>query len=228
MPEQHPYDLPYHWCMSPFHKYVVEEGVRRITPLIEDRVVLDVGCGDGFVSALMASSARRVHGVDLNERAVGFAKMIVRQENASFAVHVAGGVEQAARWFESVDVVTAFEVIEHLEPAERGNFLDGARDVLRASGGWLVLTTPNGRRIRRKNLFHEEELAPDELIDLLHRHRYTDINLQGLYLQPRPEQLEHFANLAPFRAMFRALARAGKHRPSRCRTLVCWARPAVG
>lgn len=227
MAQQHPYDLPYHWCMSTFHKYVVEEGVRRIAPIIRGRFVLDVGCGDGFVSALMSSHARWVHGVDLNERAIRFAEMIVTADNVSFAVDVAGSVQSAARKVETVEVITAFEVIEHLASRERTNFLEGAREVLSNSEGWLVLTTPNGRRARRNNVFHEEELTAAQLVDLLDSHGFAEISVEGLYLRPPLDQLEHLANFAPFRGAFRALGRAGGNNPDWSRTLVCTARAQV-
>jgi 2-polyprenyl-3-methyl-5-hydroxy-6-metoxy-1,4-benzoquinol methylase len=116
---QHPYQLPYHWCMSRFHKYVVEQAVARVAGLIWGRRVLEAGCGDGFVSSFLARHAERVVGFDINPRAIAFARMIVEAPNVEFTEGRAGDVLRLARRLPpGPEVVAAFEVIEHLSSKE--------------------------------------------------------------------------------------------------------------
>jgi SAM-dependent methyltransferase len=222
---QHPYDLPYHWTMGRFYRYVVEVAAQRVAPIVRGRSVLEMGCGDGYMTAQVAREARSILGFDLNERAIAFAKMIVRDANVSFEV---GRAENLAAIAESMDeapqVVASFEVVEHLSEDERAAFLDAARAVLIDGGGPLILTTPNGslRAGHRMNPHHSHEFAPDELVALLTSRGFVDVRIQGLYLQPPwPDRLEHFADTVPFRALFHRLARAGAGCPAACRTLIC-------
>jgi SAM-dependent methyltransferase len=224
---QHPYELPYHWGMSRFHRYVVEQAVGRVADALSGAYVLDVGCGDGFTTALVARHARGVHGIDLNPRAIAFAKLIVDDPHVSFAVGAAGEVEEAAASAsETPDAIAAFEVVEHLDSAELDGFLDAARAILAPSDGALVVSTPNAARMPRGNPFHVEEMTAPELAARLRSRGFEVEMLEGLYVRP-PQRLEHFANTVPFRAAFRALARSGRNVPRLSRTLVCVARPAT-
>ncbi|MGH2787975.1 MAG: class I SAM-dependent methyltransferase [Actinomycetota bacterium] len=226
---QHPYHLPYHWCANHFYQYIASQSVDRIKNLISRKPVLDVGCGDGFVTALIARHAQTVHGIDLNPRGIAFARLIVEEPHVSFSVAKAEDISEAARqapW--NGEVITAFELIEHLEDRERDNFLLGARGLLAESKGWLILTTPNRTRPalgRARNPYHVTEYSAEELASMLHRAGFTEVAIEGLYLQPPWVRLEHFANTVPFRAIFRRLVCTGQSHPQWCRTLVCKARP---
>jgi 2-polyprenyl-3-methyl-5-hydroxy-6-metoxy-1,4-benzoquinol methylase len=222
-PEQHGYQLPYHWCMSAFHHYVTQCGVSRIAPILRGKRVLEVGCGDGYVTALLAGHACRVHAFDLSERAIAFARLIVEEPKVTFAV---GGAEDLARMAacldSEVDVIAAFEVIEHLSESVAATLFSTARRLLHPRNGCIVLTTPNGaRRAANRNPHHAQEFTRRELTAVLRDAGFEDIHISGLYMQPPWTRLEHFANTVPFRAGFRALARTGARYPDWCRTLVC-------
>jgi cyclopropane fatty-acyl-phospholipid synthase-like methyltransferase len=222
-PTQHGYELPYHWCMSPFHKYIVECAVQRVVSLVRGRSVLEAGCGDGFVTSLLAREARSVLGFDLNERALAFARLLVPRPNVEFAQGRASEVLRFAdRIQEEPEVIAAFELVEHLASQELDDFLAGSRDVLGKTRGSLVITTPNRHRQRRArhNPHHAKEFTPQQLTHELHRAGFHKVHISGLYLQPLWQRLEHFANTVPFRAAFRALVRGGSSRPDLCRTLV--------
>lgn len=151
--------------------------------------VLDAGCGAGYGSAELARAALRVTGVDNAAEAIAFAREHYPLPNLTFeqadvtALPFADG---------SFDLVTAFEVIEHLE--DPSGFLREARRVL-AGDGQLIVSTPNrlyyaeSRAEAGPNPFHVREFAFDEFVAAL-REVFPDVRVflenhaEGVVFQP--------------------------------------------
>ena len=135
-------------------------------PLVRDRDVLDVACGEGYGSALLARSARRVTGVDLAAAAVAHA----RERYAGLGNLDFRAADCAALPFPdaSFDAVVSFETIEHIVAQDA--FLDEVRRVLRPEG-LFIMSCPNKAEYTDKrdvvNEFHVRELYRDELERLL-------------------------------------------------------------
>lgn len=133
--------------------------------------VLDVACGSGYGSALLAGSGRHVLGIDLSSEAVDRANRHYASANVRFMVGDATRLPVATS---SVDCVVSFETIEHL--AEPAAFVTEIARVLRP-GGMLLLSTPDraiysrGRTDgRSNNPFHPSEMTCSELLDVLQKH----------------------------------------------------------
>jgi SAM-dependent methyltransferase len=124
--------------------------------------ILDAGCGTGYGSAELARTARSVLGIDIAPEAVGFARGRFAAKNVSFLQASCAALPVRGA---SVDLVVAFEVIEHL--ANWPDFLREIRRVL-APDGMLVISTPNveyyaeSRRLTGPNPFHVHEFTFDE------------------------------------------------------------------
>ena len=127
--------------------------------------VLDAASGDGYGSAILASQAARVWGIDQNKEAVTQAAVKYQQPNLSF---LAGDVEEMPFENASFDRVVSFETIEHL--IDQRKFLSEVRRVL-APEGVLILSSPNKSsfraRNRQENLYHINELEPETLLELI-------------------------------------------------------------
>lgn len=101
----------------------------------EHRRVLDLGCGTGFGAALLAEVAEQVTGVDVSLDAVEFARNHYQAPNLTFEQ-----ADAAAASTRRFDVITAFEVIEHLE--DWRGLVRASREQL-SHGGLLFVSTPN-------------------------------------------------------------------------------------
>jgi SAM-dependent methyltransferase len=134
--------------------------------LVTGREVLDVACGAGYGSALLAPQARRVVGTDISAAAIEHARAVYAPvPNLEFR-----RADCAALPFPdaSFDAVVSFETIEHIDA--QATFLDEVRRVLRPEG-LFVLSSPNkleySDRRGCSNEYHVRELYRDELATLL-------------------------------------------------------------
>lgn len=132
------YDLAEHFGAHEARKRALNS--RRLDRLPDPAAgqrLLDVGCGDGLFAAMAGERGWEPHGVELNPPAARAAR------DRGVAV-VGGRVEDVAVPEASFDVVTAWDVIEHVpEPVA---FIAALVRAL-APGGTLVVTTLNRRSL---------------------------------------------------------------------------------
>lgn len=86
-------------------------------PLIQDKVVLDLGCGCGLGTYLYSALAKSVHAVDYNESTLRYASNFphhLGKKNVSFLKRNLE-IEENVQSLPEADVAIAFEVLEHLE-----------------------------------------------------------------------------------------------------------------
>ena len=144
--------------------------------LVDGLDVLDIASGEGYGSALLASRARRVIGVDLEPRAVEHARRSYYRPNVLYRV---GDCTAIPLGDASVDVVVSFETLEHIGAHDA--MLGEVRRVLRP-GGRLVISSPNKRVYSEEpgyeNPYHVRELYYDEFLQLLERH-FASVRVHG-------------------------------------------------
>lgn len=132
--------------------------------LVKGKKVLDVASGSGYGTALLASSASEVIGVDLDKTAIAYAKKHYGSDSATFVV---GSGTDIPLEDNSVDVVVSFETIEHIEDYKK--FLSEVKRVLKADGLFL-LSTPNDIEFPETNHFHIHEFEQNELEKLVKKY----------------------------------------------------------
>lgn len=154
----------------------------------EGKRVLDLGSGEGYGTALLASAATSATGVDVDATTVEHARGAYRAEGLRY--EVASADDLSAFEPDAFDVVTCFEVIEHVEAQER--VLAETRRVL-APEGVLLCSTPDREAYRAKvgriNPFHVRELDRAEFERLLsaqfeHLALWSQISCTGSLLEP--------------------------------------------
>lgn len=142
-----------------FHRYVFALEFTR------GRRVLDAACGEGYGSALLATAATRVTGVDISADAIEHASGRYRADNLEFRQADCTDLPFSDDEF---DCIVSFETLEHLEN-QRG-LLDEFKRVLRPDG-FLLISTPDkavySDRQQHDNEYHVAELYRDEFEGLL-------------------------------------------------------------
>lgn len=157
------------------------------------RRAVDAGCGAGYGAAELARLARSVLGVDASTYAISYAREHYSAPNLRFVAASCAALPLADA---SVDLLVAFEVIEHL--AEWQRFLAEVRRVL-APGGHFIVSTPNkeyyaeSRRLTGPNPYHVHEFDFDEFSAQL-RVLFPEVTLflqnhvEGIGFQPLAAQ----------------------------------------
>ena len=151
--------------------------------------VLDAGCGSGYGSAELARTAAGVLGIDCSAEAIAFARAGYPAQNLRFEEADCGALPVPDG---SIDLVVAFEVIEHLE--DWRGFLREARRTLTAAGQFIV-STPNklyyseSRSRVGPNPFHVHEFEFEEFRGALgevfpHVSLFLENHAEGVVFQP--------------------------------------------
>lgn len=147
--------------------------------------VLDIGTGRGeFIELLRRANIPAV-GIDTNQTAVGKAR------SAGLNVELVDArTFLASRPNESFGAVSAFHVVEHLNPLELVDLVDEIVRVL-APGGTLIFETPNPTNlvVGASSFYHDpthrRPVTPDYLAFLLRDRGLVDV--QTRFLHPLPE-----------------------------------------
>jgi ubiquinone/menaquinone biosynthesis C-methylase UbiE len=118
----------------------------------------DIGCADGYGTQYLADYTNTTVGVDYSEATlVDARKKHAAKTNLTFK---SGSVPPLPLESESMDVITAFQFIEHIE--DRLGFIKEAYRVLKP-GGTFLCSTPNAKMSIARNPFHVHEYTFNEM-----------------------------------------------------------------
>lgn len=150
---------------------------------VTGRLVLDIACGTGFgMSMLSEAGAEVVLGVDLSFEAL----LEAASPSVPGVYPCRADAMRLPMRAQSVDVITSFETLEHLDDDRQ--FIAELGRVLRPDGV-LLLSTPNALHTRPvegvpRNPFHVREYEPAQLRELL-SFSFSDVTLLGQHTHPR-------------------------------------------
>jgi len=163
-----------------YTKYFVE----YIAPHLRKReggTALDVGCGPGYFSKLLADYNYTVSGVDYAEGMVALAREKIRDPRITFRV---GDIYQLPFEDNHFDVVTCLGVLQHTEDSRRA-----VEEMWRVTkpGGVVCITTLNQFSIlslvRRKDDVSLMRYNPFEFKGYFGKN-FDNVSLKGIYIFP--------------------------------------------
>jgi 2-polyprenyl-3-methyl-5-hydroxy-6-metoxy-1,4-benzoquinol methylase len=139
--------------------------------------VIDMACGEGYGSDVLAGAAGSVVGVDANPDAYEHARLRYRRANLRFARTLIESFSEPA------DAVVFLQTIEHVE--EPGAALEHFRS-LTGEGGTVFVSTPNVLTLaprgasRSDNPWHVHEYRAEEFAQLC-RAVFSSVEMYGLF-----------------------------------------------
>jgi SAM-dependent methyltransferase len=96
--------------------------------------VLDLGCGSGWLSIMLARAGFQVTGVDIAEQAINLARAWADQENLSQTDFQVSDISSMDCKGGTFDAVVANSIFEHLTPGLAASTLQTLRHILREGG----------------------------------------------------------------------------------------------
>ena len=145
--------------------------------VVTGKEVLDIACGEGYGSSILAKLANSVVGVDIDAESISHASLKYKvQENLKFLEGTCSAIPLEDK---SVDIVTSFETIEHHD--QHDEMMRELTRVLR-DDGLLIISSPNrlvySDQAHYSNPFHVKELYYQEFVDLLNRY-FQSVTIYG-------------------------------------------------
>ncbi|MCB0208244.1 MAG: class I SAM-dependent methyltransferase [Anaerolineae bacterium] len=170
------YQLPEHYLWDPYALPAINyEGYIRIALSLlpsPQASVLDVGCGDGWVTNRMIKRGYQTVGIDYSDRAISFARLMVPE--AEFHTGDIRDLDMQQKWLEKFDAALFVEVLEHIPPQYHLQLVSGINKCLKRNGT-LVLTVPSVNRAL--NPWHYKHFTQQEGVDLLETTGFKVVNI---------------------------------------------------
>jgi len=141
--------------------------------------VVDMACGEGYGSAVLAARAEQVTGVDANPEAHEHARLRYRNPNLSYERTLVEEFDQGAPWDAIVFLQTVEHVTEPLPLLERFASLLTPEGVAYVSTPNRLTLAPQGAE-RSANPWHVREYTPAEYRDLL-APAFSSVELLGVF-----------------------------------------------
>ena len=148
-----------------------------IAARVRELRVIDMACGEGYGSDVLAGTAAEVVGVDANPEAHGHARLRYRRGNLRFERDLVEVFSAPA------DAVVFLQTIEHLQ--DPGTVLEHFRSLV-GERGTVYVSTPNVLTLapagapRSDNPWHVHEYRSSELERLCHG-TFSSVEMYGLF-----------------------------------------------
>ncbi len=141
------------------------------------RRVVDLACGEGYGSAVLARTAASVVGVDANPEAFEHARLKYTGSSVSFER------DMIDTWHGDVDCVVFLQTIEHVQDADatlsRVRRLIGSTGIAFVSTPNVLTLAPEGAE-KSGNPWHVREYRADEFRALCERH-FSGVDVFGVF-----------------------------------------------
>ncbi len=134
--------------------------------------MIDIGCGDGFFlkKLLEKYPSKELVGLDLSERAIGFAKLLNASDETS-KINVEFICRDLIRepLNRRFDIATCIHVLEHIQPESLSEFIAAVRELINDGGKFIVLV-PSTKGPLEKNKRHYQHFDEQSITRVLSEH----------------------------------------------------------
>jgi len=149
---------------------------------VKGKKVLDLACGEGYGSDMLAERAEEVIGVDISEAAIKHACYKYVRGNLKFVKSSA--INISIKGEKIFDVIVCFEALEHIE--EQDKVMKEVKRIIKDNGLFIV-STPNkyvySDLSNCKNPWHKKELYLDEFKSVL-KSSFNNVIIYGQKVFP--------------------------------------------
>jgi ubiquinone/menaquinone biosynthesis C-methylase UbiE len=166
----------YHWTLDSFKRddsmllFKYEYTLNQILTF-NPKTVLDLGCGDGYLTHLIKKNIPNTLGVDFSEKALTLGKTKSRKLNL-----VCADAKKLPLKSSCMDLVCCIDILEHNQLNDITFVIREVHRVLR-SDGILIISVPTHKTPLSKK--HYSHFNPDELSGYLHN--FEQHSIKGLW-----------------------------------------------
>ena len=165
------------WLEDPYISYEHLHRYAYVTQFVPNKKVLDLACGEGYGSRLLAGTADLVVGVDIDEDTVRHARNKYIRRNLQFRRGSITDIPIEGQHL--FDVIVCFEALEHIQDHEK--LLTEVKRLL-TKDGLFIVSTPNkwaySDEPKYENPFHVHELYLDEFTELFEKY-FKQVKILG-------------------------------------------------
>lgn len=159
-----------------------------MSKLKSDYAVLDAGCGCGYFDFSLLDACKTVHGIDISEQAIQYAKwkaMRHNQPRLTYEVMDLANITTDLKF----DAVVCIEAIEHLLMEDQGIFMGSLKNILKPDGSLLITTPKKGKAT---GTYHQHEFENYEFVEFLGSFFYrVDFDIPLKYKVPENFMMAH-------------------------------------
>jgi 2-polyprenyl-3-methyl-5-hydroxy-6-metoxy-1,4-benzoquinol methylase len=147
----------YGYVMFPQQRRIYVHLTRRVM----GKTVLEVGCGNGVGTAMLANRASKIKAIDKLKGNCDFASQLYPWINFE-----ARDIVMPLPISKFAEVVIAVEIIEHVTYP-----LTALRNMINAATETVWISTPNGKHAKQppENPYHVAEYTVDQMLDMLYK-----------------------------------------------------------
>lgn len=150
-----------HFVIEHLHRYALA------MKLASNKIVLDVACGEGYGSNLLAEVADKVFGVDIDVDTIVHAREKYQEYKPEKLTYLQGDVTNLPHEIGLVDMIVSFETLEHVKDQEA--MLASFKRHLKPNG-IVLISTPEKILYQKRstnNPYHLKELSLPEFKNLI-------------------------------------------------------------
>ncbi len=157
------YKFPYHHLLRRGMPRGIEyfsylDIVIRLLKQYKNRIILDLGCGDGKGTKELSKSFKKIIGVDYSKQAISFAKAFSLNVNFKVIDFTKTKIPKL-----KCDVIVCIEVMEHIKPDKLSIFIRNIANVLKKRGIVIISTPTTNLKLAKKHYQHFNEKKLDDL-----------------------------------------------------------------